>query len=37
MSVLKEPDDEASVVRESVRVVGTPARSVATTVKQERE
>ena len=36
MSVLKEPDDEASVVREPVRVVGTPARSVATTVKQER-
>ena len=37
MSVLKEPDDEASV-RERVRVVGvgTPARSVLTTVKQER-
>src|SRR4029079_13185390 len=36
MSVLKEPDDEVSV-REPVRVtVATPARSVVTTVKQER-
>ena len=38
MSVLREPEDEASVAREPVRVVGvaTPARSVLTTVKQER-
>jgi hypothetical protein len=35
MSLLNEPDDEASVVRESVRVAGTPIRSVVTTtVKQ---
>jgi regulator of replication initiation timing len=36
MSVLREPDDEASVVREPVRVVGTPVRSVAATVKREK-
>jgi RNase H-like domain found in reverse transcriptase/Reverse transcriptase (RNA-dependent DNA polymerase)/Integrase zinc binding domain/Integrase core domain/Retrotransposon gag protein len=35
MSVLREPDDEASVVREPVRV-GTPARSVATTIKRDK-
>ena len=37
VSLLSEPDDEASV-REPVRVVGngTPAKSVATTIKQHK-